>query len=101
MCYVDNVVSANLLAMKSEYKFAGEAFNVACGDRTSNNQILDFFTEKFGKLNIDQAPPRAGDVMHTQADVSDTTAVLGYQPKVKFWEGLERTLEWWGLSDKS
>ena len=35
--------------------------------------------------------------MHTQADISETTKALGYQPKVRFWEGLERTLKWWGL----
>lgn len=99
MCYVDNTVQANVLAMKSDRKFSGECFNVACGDRTSNNEILSFFEGKFGKLNIQQAPFRPGDVMHTQADISDTIEVLGYDPKVRFWEGLEKTLSWWNLND--
>lgn len=98
MCYVDNTVQANLLAMKSDQKFRGECFNVACGDRTSNNEILSFLESEFGTLNIKQAPFRAGDVMHTQAEISETQRVLGYEPTVRFWEGLEKTLAWWDLN---
>ena len=43
------------------------------------------------------APWRAGDVMHTQADISKARDMLGYEPKVKLWEGLEMTLDWWDL----
>lgn len=98
MCYVDNVVQANILAMNSQENFRGERFNVACGDRTSNNEILEFLTNKYENLTINEAPFRKGDVMHTQADISDTQNVLGYVPTVRFWEGLDRTLEWWGLN---
>tara|TARA_B100000131_G_scaffold87687_1_gene84539 strand:- start:21517 stop:22455 length:939 start_codon:yes stop_codon:yes gene_type:complete len=98
MCYVDNVVNANILAMNSKKQFLGQKFNVACGDRTSNNQILDALTERFGKLSINNVPFRKGDVMHTQADISQTTAELGYTPSVRFWEGFKKTLEWWDLA---
>ena len=97
MCYVDNVVDVNIRAANHEGTFRGEAFNVACGDRTSNNQILAKFQEKFGELNVDQAPFRAGDVMHTQADISETERVFGYKPLVRFWDGLEKTFEWWDI----
>ena len=97
MCYVDNVVDVNIRAASHEGTFRGEAFNVACGDRTSNNQILEKFQEKFGKLNINQAPFRQGDVMHTQADISETERVFGYKPLVRFWEGLDKTFEWWDI----
>ena len=97
MCYVDNVVDVNIRAADHEGTFRGEAFNVACGDRTSNNQILAKFQEKFGDLNINQAPFRPGDVMHTQADISETERVFGYKPLVRFWDGLEKTFEWWGI----
>lgn len=98
MCYVDNVVQANILAMKSRESFGGECFNIACGDRTSNNEILEFLKNKYGNLTINEAPFRKGDVMHTQADIADTQKKLGYVPTVRFWEGLDRTLEWWGLN---
>ncbi len=97
MCYVDNVVQANILAMNSQKTFTGECYNIACGDRTSNNQVLNFLEERFGKLNIKKAPFRKGDVMHTQADITHTVKDLGYQPSVRFWEGLEKTLEWWKI----
>jgi nucleoside-diphosphate-sugar epimerase len=97
MCYVDNVVDVNIRAANHEGAFRGEAFNVACGDRTSNNQILEAFKERFGDLEIEQAPFRPGDVMHTQADISETERVFGYKPLVRFWEGLEKTFDWWDI----
>lgn len=97
MCYIDNVVQANIKAALCEESFSGETFNVACGDRTSNNEILEFLKNKFDNLEITNAPPRPGDVMHTQADISETKSTLGYEPSVRFWEGLEKTLSWWEL----
>ena len=99
MCYVDNVVSANILAANASGTFKGLEYNVACGDRTSNNEILNYFKEKFGdKVKVKNAPERPGDVKHTQADVSYATKDFGYKPIVMFWEGLDRTIEWWGLN---
>jgi len=97
MCYVDNVVAANVLAAKSTNKFKGECYNVACGDRTSNNEVLEHLATRFGELSITLAPFRKGDVMHTQADIAKTQQDLGYEPKVRFWDGFELTLKWWGL----
>jgi nucleoside-diphosphate-sugar epimerase len=97
LCYIDNVVSANLLASDYDLDLSGRCFNVACGDRISNNQILDFFLEKFSDIKIEHAPFRSGDVMHTQADISESIEVLGYKPLVRFWDGLEKTYEWWGI----
>ena len=98
MCYVDNVVLANILAANADEFFSGSSYNIACGDRTSNNQILDYLKEKFGdKVKIKHAPARTGDVKHTQADVELAASAFGYKPLVKFWEGLDRTIEWWGL----
>ena len=98
LCYVDNVVSANILA--ANYKgmsMKGRCYNIACSDATSNNQILDYFKSNFSDIEIIDAPWRSGDVMHTQADISRAQEELGYEPLVRFWEGLERTIEWWGL----
>ena len=98
MCYVDNVVDANILAAQLSTKFSGECYNVACGDRTTNNEVLEHLASTFGELNITHAPFRKGDVMHTQADISKTQQDLGYEPKVRFWDGLKLTLKWWGLA---
>ena len=97
LCYVDNAVSANILASDYREKLNGKCFNVACGDRTSNNQILQHFERRYGSLNITHAPFRQGDVMHTQADIEETHAILGYEPLVRFWEGLQKTFDWWKI----
>lgn len=96
MCYIDNVVHANVLAANSDLTFKGKAYNVACGERVSNNQILDYFKSKFD-LKVENAPERVGDVKHTLADISLIKNELGYEPLVKFWEGLEKTITWWDL----
>jgi nucleoside-diphosphate-sugar epimerase len=68
---------------------------VACGDRTTNREILQFLLKKFPDAKYHDAPWRPGDVMHTQADISRTKEVLGYTPLVYFWEGLEKTIQWY------
>jgi len=96
MCYVDNVVHANILAANSDLKFSGRCYNVACGDRVSNEEILNYLKGHFN-LTVRQAPERPGDVKHTLADISRSRSELGYEPLVRFWEGLGRTIEWWDL----
>lgn len=99
MCYIDNVVSANILAAEADGFFAGMDYNIACGDSTSNNQILDYLKNKFGdKVKVRHAPERLGDVKHTQADIGYAMTNFGYKPLVKFWEGLEKTINWWDLN---
>jgi len=96
MCYIDNIVSANILASQYSGTFKGDYFNIACGERTSNKEILDYFVDNF-KSKVKQADWRPGDVMHTHANINKAKNTFGYEPTVKFWEGLERTVKWWGL----
>ena len=62
----------------------------------SNKEILDYFRANFDS-NVRVAPERVGDVKHTLADLSRIKEELGYEPLVTFWEGLGRTIDWWGL----
>jgi len=96
MCYIDNIVSANILAANHNEDFKGDFFNIACGDRVSNNEILDYFKTNF-ESKVITAPTRAGDVKHTQANITKAEKTFGYKPLVTFWEGLEETVKWWGL----
>ena len=93
--YVKNVVQANLLACKAP-GVAGQVFNVACGDRITVNSMLQQINKITGK---DIAPvyagARAGDIKHSQADISRAKEELGYEPKVSFEEGLRHTIEWY------
>jgi len=97
MSYIDNVVSANILAATSNKNFRGECYNIACNDKVSNNEILNYFKTKFD-LKIKNAPWRPGDVMHTKADIKKAQKDLGYKVLVSFWEGIERTLDWWKIN---
>lgn len=94
MCYVDNVVDACIKAAEYPGTLGGDCFNVACGDRITNNEILHYLLQRYPKATKVDAPWRPGDVMHTQADVSKAERVLGYVPLVRFWEGLDRTIAW-------
>ena len=98
MCYIDNVVSANILAANAKVLFAGDCYNIACNNKVSNKEVLDYFVSEFDS-KIKHADWRPGDVMHTQANISKAKHDFGYEPLVKFWEGLERTIQWWGLRD--
>ncbi len=93
--YIDNVVSANLLAAKTNAQVSGKVFNVATGKRTT---LLDAFEEikrivgYTGRLNFE--PERAGDIKHSLADISLARATFGYEPKADFRYGLEQTIAW-------
>lgn len=95
MCYVDNVVDACIRAAKREEPIRARCFNVACGDRTTNNQILEALKKRYPGAQVVHAPVRAGDVKHTHADVRRAKEELGYEPLVRFWEGLDRTIDWY------
>ena len=98
MCYIDNVVSANILAAQKKEPFKGACYNIGCNRSVSNNEILEALKEKFGeKVKVIHAPVRAGDVKHTLADVSKAKKDFGYEPLVHFWEGLEKTIHWWNI----
>lgn len=95
-CYVDNVVSANLLACTAPAERAsGKAFNVACGERYSIIELFNRLNELMGKrIEPVHTPPRNGDVRDSLADISQARQALGYEPLVGFAEGLRRTVEW-------
>ena len=92
--YIDNVVDANVLAGLAS-GVGGEAFNVGCGARVSLLAIIASLERLLGRpLERRHAPARAGDVLHTLADVGKAQRLLGYTPRVAFDEGLRRTLEY-------
>jgi len=91
--YVENVVEANLRAA-TRPGIAGEVFNVGCGHRYSVLDVKTHLERILGQsLPARHAPPRKGDVRHTQADMSKAEVMLGYRPLVSFEEGLRRTVE--------
>lgn len=98
-CYVDNVVDAIVKCIYHKNKFNSKKYNVGCGDTNNLKDILEFFVDRFKhkNINVDYVGPRPGDVKKTHADISSISNELGYIPKVKFWEGLVRTVDWWKI----
>lgn len=95
-CYVGNVVDANLLAAKSKKIFNGDVFNIACGETYTINNIYEKICDLSGTfLPKRHGPPRKGDPKKSHADITKAQKILGYNPNVKFAEGLEKTYKWW------
>lgn len=91
--YIENVVQANLLAMSAEH-LHGEAINIACGERTSLNQLLSVLKKILGsKLSPVFEEPRQGDVRHSLADIRKGKEILSYEPNVGIEIGLKKTVE--------
>jgi UDP-glucose 4-epimerase len=94
--YVDDAVEANLAAARAPAAAAaGKVFNIACGGSHSLSELL----ETLGRiLDVDATPAhiesRAGDIRHSQADVSAAREDLGFAATVSFEEGLRRTVAW-------
>jgi nucleoside-diphosphate-sugar epimerase len=93
--YVDNVVRANLLAADPVAP-SGITCNVACGDRHSLLDLLEAISATAGKpANPVFGPARAGDIVHSLADITAARRDLGYEVAVPFGEGIVRTVAWY------
>jgi UDP-N-acetylglucosamine/UDP-N-acetyl-alpha-D-glucosaminouronate 4-epimerase len=92
--YVANVVDAVLRAAEADMP-RGEIINVAAGARVSLNELIASINASLGTdLQPVYKNARAGDVRHSQADISKARALLGYEPTVTFSNGISRTIQW-------
>jgi UDP-glucose 4-epimerase len=93
--YIDNVVSANLLAARAPARqVSGKSYNVGCGSRTSLLDIVSLLERWLDRpLKRKHSPARVGDVRHTLADVGAAKRDMRYAPLVEFEPGLRRTFD--------
>jgi nucleoside-diphosphate-sugar epimerase len=93
--YVENIVDETLRACEASGA-SGKVFNGGTGVRITLNEVLKLLEKITGKkIQAKYDPPRGGDILHSQADISLARKVLGYEPRVLFEEGLKRTWEWY------
>jgi nucleoside-diphosphate-sugar epimerase len=94
--YISNVVDANLRAAETT-RGIGEVINVANGERTTLNQVLEELKRLTNKEDVqaNYLQPRAGDVLHSLADISRAREYLDFEPRMKLREGLKLTIDWW------
>jgi len=96
--YIDNVISANLLAADAP-GVSGLTANVGCGGRYDLLELLSLIEAAVGHpLEPVHLPPRQGDVPHSQADISVASERLSYRIVVPFEEGVRRTVDWYRSS---
>lgn len=95
--YIENVIEANLKALKADSKYAGEAFNIAYGGREYLNDIYNTLVEILDKKYIKPiyGLERVGDIRHSNADISKSKEILGYDPDFSFDRGIKEAIEWY------
>ncbi len=90
--FIANVVQANLKACEAGGEALGRAYNVACGDRYSLNELVRRIGGMLGReVEPEYAAARKGDIRHSMAGIEQATRLLGYRPAVGLDEGLRRT----------
>lgn len=93
--YVDNVVQGNLLACRAP-RANGESINLAGGGRIEINDLAARLNHILGtNLAPIYKDERPGDIKRSRANISLARALLGYEPRVDFDEGLRRTVDWY------
>ena len=94
--YIDNVIEANLRACLAPSEAAGNAFNIAYGGR---EYLIDIYYGLCNALGIERepnfGPDRAGDIKHSNADITKAKKLLGYDPDYDFEKGIALAIEWY------
>lgn len=101
--YIENVIQANIKSALVENKEAvNQVYNVAFGDNTNLNELveaikggLDLLDINQEKLNVIYGSERVGDVKHSLADISKARKLVGYNPLFSFEEGIKLTTRWY------
>lgn len=102
-CYVENVVQANLLAACTGNEEAiNQVYNIACGERTTLNELFELIRSNVVELSPDVALAkpvyrgfRPGDIRHSLANISKAKMLLGYEPQYSVRKGLEKAGKWY------
>ncbi len=100
-CYIDNTVQINILAATASEETKDEVYNVAVGDRTTLNDLFSSIKEALASngLTVSLEPAyrgfRAGDVRHSQADISKAKSALGYGPEFNIKNGISKGMPWY------
>jgi UDP-glucose 4-epimerase len=94
--FIDDAVAANLAAATAPAAAcSGRAYNIAGGHRYTLLDLLEILGRLQGVVAEPEfTDPRAGDVRHSEADISAAAGELGYRPSVGFEAGLHATVDW-------
>lgn len=95
--YVDNVVDINVGTIFNDNPESwNNVYNVACGYKTSLNELYQYIAELTGYTGKSvHGPDRKGDIRDSLADISKSVRLLNYQPRVSIRDGLKKTFDWY------
>jgi len=101
--YIDNVVQMNVLAgMTDNTKALGEAFNVAVGGRNTLNELYALINDELKNhvTEYEKQEPiyrefRAGDIRHSNANISKAKEMVGFEPTHDIYAGMKEAIEWY------
>lgn len=100
-CFIENTVQMNILAATAEDEAKDNVYNVAVGDRTTLNDLYKAIQSALKEcdISVTKVPIyrdfRAGDVRHSQADISKAVNKLGYAPEYKILQGISKAMPWY------
>ncbi|MCX7748523.1 MAG: SDR family NAD(P)-dependent oxidoreductase [Clostridia bacterium] len=98
--YIDNVVSANLKALKCPWPGKPETINIGTGESITLNQLVDSLNNIFGtEIKPKYEAQRVGDVKHSVADISKAQKILGYKVETNVYDGLTKLVDWFKEKD--
>lgn len=100
-CFVENAVQANILAAVADDAGKNQVYNVALGDRTTLNELFSSLASALASNDVHYEKDsiyrefRAGDVRHSQADISKAKKLLGYHPQFRIQQGIDKAMPWY------
>ncbi|MGK2231978.1 MAG: UDP-N-acetylglucosamine 4-epimerase [Colwellia sp.] len=100
-CFVENAVQANILAATANEEGKNQVYNVALGDRTTLNELFSSLVTALKSNEVNYSKQaiyqefRAGDVRHSQADISKAKNLIGYQPEFRIQQGINKAMPWY------
>ncbi|EGU36718.1 polysaccharide biosynthesis protein [Vibrio ichthyoenteri ATCC 700023] len=100
-CFIENTVQMNILAATATDEAKNEVYNVAVGDRTTLNTLFNYLKTMLETNDIHYTfnpiyqDFRAGDVKHSQADITKAKNKLGYEPLYNIQQGVEKAMPWY------
>lgn len=101
-CFIENTVQANILAATTINEEAkNQVYNVAVGDRTTLNDLFNAIKSALKEQNVNYSKEpvyrefRAGDVRHSQADITKIKTLLDYVPKYRIMQSVGLAMTWY------
>jgi UDP-N-acetylglucosamine 4-epimerase len=100
-CFIENAVQMNILASVAVNGSKNNVFNVAVGDRSTLNTLYRSIQKSLNTNEVKSTLEpiyrdfRAGDIRHSQADISKAKSLLGFEPQFKIQEGIEKSIPWY------